>query len=129
MSVPDQNPFAVEMSRFQITRSRFYYTMLQFRRRYIPHLVWWGDELDVIVTLKENKLVPIEIPASGDFTAVAQQLHRGTIYEIEKQFREVGITFDKGLGLDGRDWEWDFSLSGPISVRFKRRASKPERRT
>jgi hypothetical protein len=118
-----------EMTNWETARHRVYVWLLGVRRRFIPHLVWYGDELDVIVTLKENKLIPVEIPTGGDFTAVARQLHQGTFYEIEKQFRDVGITFDKGLGVDGRDWEWDFSLSGPISVRFKRRASKPERRT
>jgi hypothetical protein len=103
--------------------------LVSLRRRYIPHLVWWGDELDVIVTLKEDKLQPVTVTASGaGLEQCVQQLHRGSFYEIEKQMREVGITFDTGIGFNGRDWEWDYSLSGPISVRFKRRAQNPERR-
>jgi hypothetical protein len=36
--------------------------------------------------------------------------------KIEKLFGELGIYFDTGSGLGGRDWEWDWSLTGPITV-------------
>lgn len=41
-----------------------------------------------------------------------------TLFEIEKKFREIGITFDTGGGMGQRDWEWDFSLEGPVKVYF-----------
>ncbi len=38
------------------------------------------------------------------------------LLEIEKLFQEIGITFDTGAGCGSRDWQWDFSLSGPVKV-------------
>lgn len=114
---------AREMSGWQMHRARLYYRWLQFRRRYIPHLVWAGDEIDVIVTFKENPLRAQSIPGA------LQDLHRGSFFEAQKILNEVGITFDTGMGSSGRDWEWDWSLKGPISVRFKSRATRPELRT
>ena len=51
-----------------------------------------------------------------------------SLNKAKQHLNEIGITFDSGMGFDGRDWEWDYSLEGPISVRFKRRAANPERR-
>lgn len=45
-------------------------------------------------------------------------LDRGHLAEIERALAEIGIEFDKGVGLGGRDWEWDWSLRGPIEIRF-----------
>jgi hypothetical protein len=39
-----------------------------------------------------------------------------TLFEIEKKFHEIGISFDTGGGCGGRDWEWDWSLKGPVKV-------------
>lgn len=39
-----------------------------------------------------------------------------TLFEIEKKFLEIGISFDTGAGFGGRDWEWDWSLSGPVKL-------------
>ena len=39
-----------------------------------------------------------------------------TLFEIEKKFRKIGVSFDTGAGCGGRDWEWDWSLSGPIKL-------------
>jgi hypothetical protein len=38
------------------------------------------------------------------------------LFEIEKLFAKNGITFDTGTGFGKRDWQWDFSLEGPIEV-------------
>jgi hypothetical protein len=38
------------------------------------------------------------------------------LFQIEKLFAELGIIFDTGGGCGGRDWEWDYSLSGPVKV-------------
>lgn len=117
------------MTGWKLHRTRLRDALTRFRRRYIPYLVWWGDEIDVRVTLKENRIQAIECPdPESAMAAAVHQLQRGTFYEVEKQFREVGISFDSGLGFGGRDWEWDWSLQGPISVTFRGRASKPERR-
>lgn len=43
------------------------------------------------------------------------------VLQIERLLGELGITFDRGIGFGGRDWEWDWSLSGPVTVRAKTR--------
>lgn len=98
-----------------VTRNR-----LALLRRRLPYIVWYDDELDVGVTLSRYKLNP-----EGD---PIQQLYSDTPAAVESALRDMGITFDTGMGDHGRDWEWDFSLAGPISVRFKSRATRPERR-
>lgn len=102
--------------------------VVMWRRRWLPYLVWHGDELDVRVTFKENRLPPLSVSDMRDYQQATQVLHQGTLHECEKHLNDIGIEFDIGLGLDGRDWEWDWSLSGPISVTFQGRAGKPERR-
>lgn len=81
-------------------------------RRRLPYLVWAGDEISVRVTFSENRLT------ASDPADAHAQLSTGALPEIEERFREIGVYFDKGLGMDGRDWEWDYSLQGPISVTF-----------
>lgn len=109
---------AREMTRLQIVRSRLSILATRLRRK-LPYLVWYGDELDVRVTFSQNKLDP-ENPMRSLFS--------GALYEVEKQMRDMDINYDTGIGCAGRDWEWDFSLKGPISVTFRSRATRPERR-
>lgn len=94
----------------------------RFRRKHLPYLVYWGDELDVLVTLSQDRLT--ETSMEGAF----RQFNSGAFVDAEKVFSEMGIGFDKGLGPDGRDWNWDWSLDGPISVTFRGRAKHPEKR-
>lgn len=84
-----------------------------------PRLVWPGDEIDVGVTFTDETLDPSDPHRS---------LFSGRMAEVEAALLEAGIKFDRGIGLGGRDWEWDWSLSGPISVRFRCLAKKPENR-
>jgi hypothetical protein len=91
-------------------------------RRKLPYLVWWNDELDVSVTLLKDKLL------TDDASVAFRDLNSGTFAEVEKKLSEAGIHFDKGLGPEGRDWEWDWSLVGPINIRFRGRAKYPELR-
>lgn len=109
-----------EMTRFEQLISRSKYWLIRQRRR-LPYLVWWNDELDVTVCLSQDKL---DLTAANPFA----QLFNGAFYEAEKVFREMGISFDRGMGPDGRDWEWDWSLKGPISIRFRGRAKNPHLR-
>lgn len=88
-------------------------------KRLIPRLVWYGDEVDVVVSFTEDRINQNDPLGS---------LWRGRLPEIERALSEIGVRFDTGLGLNGRDWEWDYSLRGPISVKFKRRAAQPGRR-
>ena len=89
------------------------------RRCWLPYLVWHGQPAWVRVTFTEAKLPTIE---GTDLQAVLAQgvaaLDRGRLAEIERSLAEIGIEFDKGAGPEGRDWEWDWSLRGPIEIRF-----------
>lgn len=118
-----------EMTGSERFRVRLWGLATRIRRRYIPYLVWYDSEIDCVVTLTENKMPQIDAETLEDaMRECAASLRRGSFYEVEKHFSECGITFDRGLGQNGRDWEWDWSLSGPISVRFRGLASRPDRR-
>ena len=89
----------------------------------LPHLIWYGDEVDVTVRFSEDPLDPEldpDDPLAGLFS--------GILAETRTLLQEAGIDFDTGQGDHGRDWEWDWSLSGPISVAFRRRAKNPDKR-
>lgn len=85
--------------------------------RKLPRLVWVDQEIDINIRFSEDPLIQ-DNPIGGLFS--------GTLAEIESQLSDIGIGFDRGQGEDGRDWQWDWSLSGPISVTFKSVATKPE---
>lgn len=38
------------------------------------------------------------------------------LFKIEKMLEEIGVNFDTGSGFGFRDWQWDYSLSGPVQV-------------
>lgn len=38
------------------------------------------------------------------------------LHKIEDLFAELGIHFDRGRDLTHRDWEWDWSLRGPVEL-------------
>jgi hypothetical protein len=83
----------------------------------------------LVVTFTADKLPAISAgsPEAGLQAALAE-LDSSPLADTEAALSRLGVGFDKGMGPDGRDWEWDYSLRGPISVRFKRRAQRPERR-
>jgi len=111
-------PNARLMTPSQLLWSRIRTFFILLRRR-LPFLVWYGDELDVIVTFPNDTL---------DSSEPFGSLFDGHLAEIESRLRAAGIEFDRGVGFGGRDWEWDWSLKGPISVQFKSRSTHPERR-
>jgi hypothetical protein len=45
---------------------------------------------------------------------------RDLLFKIEGLLGQMGVGFDTGGGCGGRDWEWDWSLSGPLDVTFRR---------
>lgn len=110
-------PYATEMRGWALLRSRVSGWYIRNISRRIPRLVWIGDEIDLRVTFKDI----------GALYGDSKSLDR--IFEADKIFRDMGINFDTGSGCHGRDWEWDHSLSGPISVVFRGMARNPERRT
>ena len=113
---------AREMNRFQIICSRLNMALVRLRRKF-PYLIWYGQQVDVLVTWKENKL------QACDPSQVMNQLNGGHLYKIQQMMNEIGVTFDAGLGFEGRDWEWDWSLHGPISVTFKSACKTEDRRS
>lgn len=38
------------------------------------------------------------------------------LFQIQELFNSIGIGFDTGYGDGVRDWEWDWSLRGPVKV-------------
>lgn len=91
--------------------------------RRLPRLIWVGDEVDVCITFLED---PLQHNVSPD-SALAG-LDSGGLAEIESQLRHMGITFDRSQGFGGRDWEWDWSLKGPVRVKFRSKAREPQER-
>jgi hypothetical protein len=100
-----------------VAREMWFYRL----RRWLPRLVWLGDELDVTITFTEDRLPEGTEQPFG-------YLFGGGLFEIEKRLRNMGIDFDTGMGFGGRDWEWDWSLKGPVNVKFRGRAKKPHLR-
>ena len=116
------NDIAVELGFWQRMRSAMAGKLIRLRRRFIPYLVWYGQEIDLTVTLKENRL------SADTIGGAHQQFFEGHFHKMKEDFKAVGISFDSGLGPSGRDWEWDWSLRGPISLQFRGTAKRPERR-
>ena len=84
--------------------------MLNLRRwikrlwiRYFPSIVWRRQQVEVGIAFDLNNV------------------DRKDLFEIERLLSKNGIHFDTGAGCGKRNWEWDFSLQGPIEVRFKRK--------
>ena len=42
------------------------------------------------------------------------------LYKVQELLGELGVSFDTGSDGKYRDWEWDWSLSGPVKVTFVR---------
>ncbi len=91
----------------------------RYIRPFIPALVWRGQEIDVNINFpmpnKENKLDIRDL------------------FEAESYLYKYGINFDTGAGLmkrpeARRDWEWDFSLRGNVSVKFRGVCKTKEKR-
>ena len=111
-STEDGEPLGREMGPWGVLWSRIRRRVTRISRRF-PRLVWYGDELDVRVTFKG-------IGGLGE--------DKKEVFNAGQLFSGMGIRFDTGSGCHGRDWEWDWSLRGPISVTFRGRAKHPERR-
>lgn len=41
------------------------------------------------------------------------------LWEISRQLGQLGVMFDTGSDGCVLDWEWDWSLRGPIKVKFR----------
>lgn len=76
--------------------------------RHTPRLVWPFQEIEATIGLR--------LSTKDQFNKLA---------EVERLLSELGVAFDTGYGFGQRDWEWDWSLRGPVHVRFVRARKKP----
>lgn len=107
------------MTRWEWLRNQAKMLAWRIRRR-LPYLVWYGDEIDCTVTLKDNgALSPDSTIDNIEFTGSS------LVWDAQECLNKMGIRFDTGSGCHGRDWEWDYSLKGPISIQFRSRAKRP----
>ena len=88
------------------SRDRFRAFLYRWHRRWIPRLVWVGQEIDVSICFLRC-----------GFTATKNKT--AALYQAEDGLRKLGISFDTGSGCEGRDWEWDWALRGPMVVTFR----------
>ena len=40
------------------------------------------------------------------------------VFVLERLLDKMGIKFDTGTGFGCRDWQWDWSLKGPVKVTY-----------
>ena len=73
--------------------------------RHVPRLVWHGQEVYVRVTFTD-----LGLGSDNPF--------QDPLYIAEDALLKLGVHSDRGSGPSGRDWEWDWSLTGPIKVTF-----------
>ena len=112
------DPVLRELTGFPLWRLHMRNRLAMFRRRWIPYLVWANQPVWVRVTFTEARLPVIEGTFEEIMAKGIAHINSGHMAKIESDLHEIGISFDKGAGPDGRDWEWDWSLHGPIEVRF-----------
>lgn len=146
--IPNANPLyswqAYKPTALDHVRLFFYNTQLRVQRllrqlhRKLPRLVWYGDEIDVKimfpkVTYPKQQLVAEPVNTNGCLT-VQTQYAMDEVGTASAALHKAGIGFDTGFGaLDsgefGREWFLDYSLRGPIRVKFIGKAKAPMNRT
>ncbi|KKM87890.1 hypothetical protein LCGC14_1264340 [marine sediment metagenome] len=65
------------------------------------------------------KLEEAEVLITFDLEALGKDGLR-KLFEVERLLSELGVHFDTGSGCGGRDWEFDWSLQGPVKVLFRK---------
>lgn len=63
----------------------------------------FGEEVAVVIHFKAKRMTQEQI---------------GKIQQAHRLLGEAGIIFDSSAGGGEIDWEWDFSLQGPVDVTF-----------
>lgn len=89
--------------------NRFMYSM--------PRLVWPGQEVDVTIHFNGIGLSQ----RTGDFNEWLAEIKNAEIknyYDAIVALNSMGVHFDTGVGLDCAEWNFDYSLSGPVKVRY-----------
>lgn len=85
---------------------KIYYHLCRFRCKYIPYLVY------------RNK------PIYARLVFDASKVNYEDMCNLRSCFHKLGITFDSGAGFGDIDWEFDWSLKGPIKVVFTGKPKK-----
>ena len=119
--VSDDDPLARNITKREKVAEACLRFLSRLRRR-LPYLVLRGQEIDVNIKFVSDRLF------AADTEEAVRQFHAGKICDAKRALNDAGITFDSGLGFGAREWEWDWSLCGPISIRFVSPASRPARR-
>jgi hypothetical protein len=108
------DPHTAFMAKWLSLKHWLYCQWLWKVRRKIPIRVWYGDEVDVTVSFTDLRLASNctleNLRYEGDIE---------TIWRAESALHQLGLTFDAGTGLEGRDWEWDWFLSRPVHLKFR----------
>lgn len=93
--------------------------------RKLPTLVWYGQDVDVTVTFSDLRLAPdCQGKTNPDGSVSWDIRYEGdmeTLWKAEDALKQIGLSFDKGTGHTGRDWEWDWSLRGPVKLAFRKK--------
>lgn len=61
----------------------------------------------------------VEVRIEWDLRNLTQE-QKEKLFKVEEILSEIGVSFDTGAGGGVRDWEWDWSLKGPVRVKFVR---------
>ncbi len=59
-----------------------------------------------------------------DLTKMTRE-QKDALSEAESALSRAGISFDMGGDGNVRDWEWDWSLNGPMTIEARQRSSAP----
>ena len=89
-----------------------------FSRRF-PRLVWYGQEVEVNIQFVSDRLPHTDSPNEA-----LTYLWDGPLNDARNSLLRAGVEFDQGMGFGGRDWQWDWSLRGPVRVEFLRVAKR-----
>lgn len=68
---------------------------------------------------------PVQVRLEFDLTKMSPE-QITCVHEAQALLRKAGITFDSGTDINTRDWELDWSLKGPVSVKFVREGGPEE---
>lgn len=68
--------------------------------------------------MSKNYGKKVAVNIQFDLTKMTAE-QKKTLRKITLLMSSLGITYDTGTDGDIYDWEWDYSLSGPVRVSFK----------
>ncbi len=71
----------------------------------------------------ENKNPRCEVRIQFDMNSMTKD-ELNALFESQKLLLKAGIYFDTGAGGGKRDWEFDWSLKGPVKVKLKNPVEK-----